>query len=252
MALRAGDSAPYAPPATVIDVVERYRERGLQTPITTEVLERAGVSQSLSQRTMQALRLLDFIEADGTPSTELEQLSRAPAEEWQQGLRDLLTTAYAEVWSFTDPAKDDIQRVRDAFRPFNPRGQQERMVTLFLGLCEWAGIDVSAAASSKKKAPAAESARTKPSNGRQVPAASPQRPASTKRRTRKDVPADATEGVPPSLLGLLKEIPRDGRSWTSKRRAEFLEAFAAVLSFSVPVVDSPDTEDDAEQQEVDA
>lgn len=232
MALQAGGSAPYAPPPTVIEILDRYRSRGLQTPITTDVLERAGIPESLSQRTLQALRLLDFVQKDGQPSPELERLARVPEEEWRKGMQDLLVAAYSEVWSFVDPAKDPIERVRDAFRPFNPRGQQERMVTLFLGLCEWAGMDVSAATATKKKpngsaAPSTRKART------------PVQPAKVtkgaiQRRLAKSA-GTVDSDLPPGLVGLIKQIPTGGRGWDEYTRDRFIEAFTAVLNFTVPL-----------------
>jgi len=59
-------------------------------------------------------------------------------------------------------------------------------------------------------------------------------------------------------LGCLREIPVSGQTWTSARRANFLQAFTAVLDFSVIVDDSPpptsdgwQLDDDDEQREDD-
>ncbi len=248
MALQTGGTGPYAPAGAIIEVIERYRDRGLQTPITTDVLERVGIPESLSQRTLQALRLLDFVDADGQPSAELERLSRVPDDgEFKQGIRELLTAAYAEVYSYVDPATDGIDKVRGAFRAYNPRSQQDRMVSLFLGLCEWAGVDTTAAAASKKKT-RAEKAPAPKTNG-------PQRPATPQPRKPREVkaarggassgpaasPLGDTAGLPPGLVGLLQQIPRGGAGWPEARRDEFLIAFKAVLDFSVPVRDQEPT-----------
>ena len=45
--IRTTASAPYAPPATVLYVVNALRDRGLTTPITGDVLLRVGISDSL-------------------------------------------------------------------------------------------------------------------------------------------------------------------------------------------------------------
>ena len=58
-------SAPYAPAHAMKLIINRYRDRGMQTPITTEVLERAGISESLISRTLQALYVLDLIDENG-------------------------------------------------------------------------------------------------------------------------------------------------------------------------------------------
>ncbi|MBW3537070.1 MAG: DUF5343 domain-containing protein [Actinobacteria bacterium] len=260
MAILTGGTAPYAPPSAVIEVIERYRERGIQTPITTEVLERIGVPESLSNRTMQALRLLDFVGGDGAPTEELVRLGRAPADEYKSGLQNLLVNVYAEVYSFADPATDGIDRIRDAFRAYNPRGQQERMVTLFLGLCEWAGIDISAAINSKKKpeakAAGGNGARRQPEA---KPGRRPDKPTGASKKKQKVQQAGAggdgnlnAEGLPPGLVGLLHQIPRDGAGWTAERRDTFMAAFKAVLDFSVPVrATEPAPPSDREDEEKD-
>lgn len=251
MALQSGGPAPYAPPAAVIEILMRYRDRGLQTPITTDVIERAGVPESLSQRTLQALRLLGFIQKDGNPSEEIERLARLPEDEWRKGMQDLLVATYSEVWSFVDPAKDSIDRIRDAFRMYNPRGQQERMVTLFLGLCEWAGVDVSAAVASKKKAGNGPQERKRPGgSATKMPVVKVSTKNALQKRQSK-TSDDPLTNLPPGLVGLLQQIPASEKGWLKGNRDAFLTAFTAVLDFTIPVVDTPDlwagSDDDEEE-----
>lgn len=140
MPLAPDGPAPYAPVATVLDVINRYRDRGLGTPFNTELLERAGVTASLAPRTLQSLRHLDLIDDNGEPREEFELLRRAPSDEFPERLQELVRNVYADVFQFADPAVDSPERVADAFRQYNPPGQRGRMVTLFLGLCQAAGI----------------------------------------------------------------------------------------------------------------
>ena len=44
----------------ILDLIERYRERGLTSPINADVLARAGIPTSLIPRTVQALQTLDL------------------------------------------------------------------------------------------------------------------------------------------------------------------------------------------------
>src|SRR5258708_2936273 len=132
--------APYGPAATVLLVLERYRERGLQTPFTTEVLVKAGVSESLTRRRLQTLKLLELVDDDGNPASALQEYARASTEDAKTRLAQVVRDAYRPVFDFADPAVDPPDRIRDAFRGFVPRGQQERMVALFMGLCEHAGL----------------------------------------------------------------------------------------------------------------
>lgn len=140
MPIQPDGQAPYAPPGRVISVIEGFRERGLQTPFTLDVLMRAGVTESLAPRTRRALKDLDLIDADGEPTAEFQQLRKASRAEYKDRLAAIIRAAYVNVFKFTDPATDPPEKVRDAFRHYQPVGQQPGMVVLFLGLCEYAGI----------------------------------------------------------------------------------------------------------------
>jgi hypothetical protein len=140
MAIEHEGPAPYTSPSTIIHIVERFRERGLQTPFDADVLIRAGVSEGLAQRTMHSLRQLDLIDDQGNPSDALDSLRLAPGGEYKDRFAEVIRAAYAPIFQYVDPENDPLERIRDAFRPYSPVGQQGRMVTLFLGLAEYAGI----------------------------------------------------------------------------------------------------------------
>jgi uncharacterized protein DUF5343 len=123
----------------VIDVIEFHRRRGLPGPVTLDVLTRVGVSESLAPRTLQALKLLDLVDDDGTVTTTFEGLRTAPEAEYRDRFAEFLRGAYPEIFHFRDPATDERTAIRDAFRSYRPTGMQERMVNLFLGLAEYAG-----------------------------------------------------------------------------------------------------------------
>lgn len=98
------------------------------------------MAESLIPRTLQALHTLDLIDEQGKPSETLEGIRLAPEAEYKQRLSQWLKGAYADVLAFVDPASDDEIAIRDAFRNYQPVGQQPRMVTLFLGLAAAAGM----------------------------------------------------------------------------------------------------------------
>lgn len=223
--------APYAPPAAVLDIVRRYRERGLVFPVTKEVLVRAGVSESLVPRTLQALQILDLFKDDGNPTDTLEGIRLAPAAEYKQRLADWLKGAYAEVFAFVDPTKDDAVRIRDAFRSYNPVGQQDRMVTLFAGLCAEAGLMPEKPSSSSAARPAPSAARTRTttttSRGGFGATGTAVRQAAAKKQT----------GLPPTLASLLESLPPSaGTGWTVEERDRFLSTFKVLLDFNYPIV----------------
>jgi len=124
----------------LVDIIGRYRSRGLPIPVTGEVLGRAGVSESLIPRTIQALKTLDLIDDDGKPTQVLEGLRLAPEGDYKQRFAQWLNEAYADVLNYVDPATANETQLRDAFRNYQPVGQQPRMMSLFAGLYREAGI----------------------------------------------------------------------------------------------------------------
>lgn len=228
--IRSGDKAPYAPPATLMLVIEGFRDRGLSTPFTQEVLIRAGVTESLAPRTLASLEQLDLIDGDGNPTDAMEGIRRAPTEDYQDRLAEVIRGAYAEVFQFTDPANDSRGRVEDAFRAYEPAGQRKRMVVTFLGLCQAAGI-VSDTVASTREPRGSYKTRSKSKKGG---------PAETKRTAPKrsdppPSPPPAVTGVHPAIAGLIQSIPSNGRGWTEDERETFLETFRAVIDFAIPI-----------------
>ncbi len=234
MPVRTEDPVPYAPAHAILGLIDRYRNRGLATPITTDVLQRAGVSDSLVRRTLIALETLDLTDEAGMPTPELEGLARAPEADFQTRLAEVIREAYAEVFSFVDPAQDDLDRVRDAFRAYEPRGMQSRMVSLFLGLCEAAGIIEAAKPKKSRKKSAKASAPSSRAPAKNTTEAKPAAKGSDRRRGDTDGASDGwSSDFPPALVGLLQSIPKGG--WTRAERARFLAAFGPVLDVCVPV-----------------
>jgi hypothetical protein len=236
MAVTANTNAPYAPATAVLDLVARHRDRGLPAPITTETLQRAGVSESLTPRTLQSLRILDLIDDDGRPTPIFEGLRLAPEAEYQQRLRDWIKASYADVFSFVDPAKHSLTQVRDAFRSYQPTGQQDRMVNLFLGLCVAAGIIEERERSKSPTAP-----RPSASVSRQ-----PKQPSKRIVRDENVKSAQPTAGLPPALSGLLQSLPVDGQGWTKEQRDRFMATFGAVIDFVIPLRSRSEEIEDAD------
>jgi hypothetical protein len=141
MALQPDGPGAYGPPRAIIGIIERWRDRGLPTPITGDTLVRASVTtDSLAPRTLQTLKLLDLIDDGGHPTDEFVELRKVPSDQYKERLASLLRVAYADVLAHVDPTKDEYERIRDGFRAYNPPGLRDRMVTLFLGLSEYAGL----------------------------------------------------------------------------------------------------------------
>jgi hypothetical protein len=226
--------APYGPPKAILDLVQRHRNKGLPSPVDADVLARSGVPDSLIPRTLQSLKILDLIEADGTVSETLERIRLAPESEYQLRLSEWLNAAYADALAYIDPATAQEVDIRDAFRKYVPTGQQSRMVTLFIGLFAAAGVRADRQRPPSPAKPSSNGVAAKP---RLVTAS-----VSPRARVRQSPPPPNGQamsgggmGLPAALTGLLASLPADGDGWTQDRRDKFLTAFPVILDFCYPV-----------------
>ncbi|MHC2216635.1 DUF5343 domain-containing protein [Rhizobium leguminosarum] len=131
---------PYAPSTAIIGLIERHRNKGLPSPVDSEVLGRAGISDSLIPRTLQAMQTLDLLDEDKRPTEIFEGLRKASEPDFRNRVAEWLNAAYADALAFIEPSTAEETDIRDAFRSYKPIGQQDRMVTLFIGLYAYAGI----------------------------------------------------------------------------------------------------------------
>lgn len=232
MAIHADAPAPYAPTAAVMDVVQGFRKRDFPTPITAEVLSRAGVPDSLAPRTLQALKLLDLLDDDGMPTEAFLDLAKAPENEFPDRLAAVLRSAYQEVFQFVEPREDGPEKVRDAFRVYKPRGQQDRMVTLFMGLCEVAGL---VDETPKRKRPPRKAAPQ--SAAPTVKTKNDANPPGKTGLPRSPIPEDFQPAPPPAsgqhpfIRGLIQELPPAGAEWPLAKRERWSRA--ALAAFDV-------------------
>lgn len=241
MPVTANKPAPYATAGSILDLVNRYRSRGLPAPVDADVLGRVGIAQTLIARTLQALHALDLVDAKtGAPTATFEALRLAPEDEFQKRLAEWLKGAYADVFSVVDPMKDGDARIRDAFRTYQPVGQQERMKLLFQGLCTAAGLMAPKAPKAASLNATASAPQPRAAAKR---AASPRVNDASRRSTGNNT---EQRPVPQPLMGLLSSLPPEGEGWTSDRRDKFLVAFETLLDFCVPIVPYAASESDEE------
>lgn len=248
MPLQPGASAPYTTGIAATTVLDAWRDRGFGVPVTPDTLVRVGVSESLARRTFQSLVLLDLIDDGGNPSEQFQAFRATRGEEeYRVRLQAWVRVVYADVLQYADPNAHSYEEVTEAFRTYEPAGQRRAMAGLLLGLWKYAGLPVT-----ESKSP--PSRKTPSPRARQTsrPKTSPREAIDGRPGFTPPAAIPAQNDLPAGLVGLLQQIPRDGRSWTSDRREAFVKAFEGVLDFSVPVDDNPPATEADEQEEPDS
>jgi hypothetical protein len=212
MPIEPNGPAPYAPPSSVLDFLNAVRDRDLPTPYTVEVIARAGITDALAPRVMKALRLYDLVDEEDQPTAQMTELSKTGNEEFRKRLADVISDAYADVLQYVDPATAPLEKIQDQFRNYTPKGQRERMVTLFMGLAEFSGL-----------APA-RSEREAASPAKRTPRKQSDAKGGTGKKTRSRTPSGrtGTDPLPASqhyfIRGLLDALPPLGSEWPIESR----------------------------------
>jgi hypothetical protein len=135
-----------------------------------------------------------------------------------------------------DPATASDTDIRDAFRKYSPTGQQDRMVSLFIGLFTAAGV-----MPPRDRSPAPRAANATPRGMRPAPKAKGgvHITYGSKSRTGSGGVGAGIQapivGLPPALSGLLQSLPANGQPWTQAERDKFYTTFGAVLDFCIPI-----------------
>jgi hypothetical protein len=241
MPLQSNGPAPYTTVNSVTTVLDANRNRGLASPVTQDTLVRLGVPESLARRTLQSLALLELIGDEGAVTETLVAFARARGEEeYRSLLAEWLRSVYADVLTYVDPATDGTSRIAEALRTYEPAGQRNAMAVLMVGLWRYAGM---ATAEPAKASGTQTIVRPKSTDGNKSTSRSRvggSRPASSGASASQQSFGVALDGeLPPGLVGLLHQIPRGGAAWTTAQRDAFLEAFTAVLNYSISVNDTP-------------
>jgi hypothetical protein len=238
--ISSGGTAPYAPTKAVIQVINAWRDRPVPTPITADVIKKIGVPTSLVPRTLQALRLLDLLDKNGNPTPAMQDIRKAGNDEYRTRLAEIIRAAYAEVLIYRDPAVDGPDKIEDAFRSFEPVGMRARMVRLFLGLCQEAGIiEAAPKVSGTGKPRKSKSEKTFPKPI--APSTAPEdRPAAIRATSFVTGAVGPTGPTGPTgvqagadhmaIRGLLQTLPPVGSVFADEKRQEWANAVVAVFN----------------------
>jgi hypothetical protein len=134
--------APYAPPSAVLKVIRHYADRDVPERVTLVNLVQIGVTEALAPRTYVALKFLGLLEEDGTTTGQFRALRYAKSDEYQEVFGAVLDAAYKDIINHVDIGEATDTDIANAFRPYSPCGQRNRMITLFVALAREAGWEL--------------------------------------------------------------------------------------------------------------
>ena len=136
----AENFAPYAAPINIREILRHFRHANLPNPLSGARLEEIGIPRSSTGVTLRALAFLNLIDAKGNLTAVFNQLHKATEDEYRIALAEILRKAYVRVFTVVDPAVDDKIKISQGFLVYEPSSQHLKMIRLFIGLCEEAGI----------------------------------------------------------------------------------------------------------------
>lgn len=240
---------PYAPPSAVVGVIRRYRNRGLADPVTTATLQQVGVSAGNAARTLQALKFLGLVDDEGHTTNTFKRLGQANPTEYPPTLAEILRGVYHPIFNHVDPSQDDIEDIEHAFWGFEPKGQRNRMMTLFLGLGFEAGIVPEDKAPKVQSQPRRQRQSERSTNQRtQRRKETPKTPVSPPPEETPHREKDAEHNYP-LVQAVVEQLPKNGR-WTQKRRDLWMQAITSAVDLAVEIEEVYEGEIMPDQQEI--
>jgi hypothetical protein len=213
--------AAYGPPAAVISVLHHFRQREVPDTISMTTLTQLGVKDSLQRLVWRSLVFLGLVEESGATTETLKALRMARDDEYGTVLSEVITAAYADVIAHAPPATATRTQLLNAFRPYAPASQHERMIGLFLALCKEAGMSVAQPAKSSSLRPPSADRRT----------SRPPRPAAGSGNggpPPSSTPAPAISTHDPIITGLFQKLPPSGSDFSTAALEEWMAALKAV------------------------
>jgi hypothetical protein len=218
-------TAGYAPTPGVLSVIEKVRG-GLNGPIDLDRLSQIGVTESLTKRTLNSLRTLGLVDSDGSLSESFLVLKNAPPSEYPGVLAAFVRGVYQDVFEILDPATATPEQLKNAFWGYEPRGQIDSMIRLFIGLCEAAGL---VQAASRPKPEGATARPRAPRPPIRKPTAPTGSPSMTKPQGPLTPPPPVVPAPDPLLAAYFQKLPASGSALSKADKEKWITALESIF-----------------------
>lgn len=216
-----GREAAYGPPASVLSVIRTYRNREVPETITETTLTQLGIKDSLTRLVLRSLVFLGLLTEAGTTTEKFKALRYATDDNYTTVLSEIVTAAYLDIIAIAPPEVSTRPQLANAFRPYSPASQHDRMITLFLALCKEAGMAV---------AQPAKDSSTRPATGG-VPKPKPKvKPATAPPTPAPDPLTTQLKDLDPTLVSWLVKLP----TWPEGGRDNWFTTFKAIMQGVYP------------------
>jgi hypothetical protein len=178
-----------------------------------------GAAEGNAIRVQRALEFLGLIDDEGTLTESARRLRKAHDDEYPSTLAEILRSAYAPVFEIQpDPeAANDIE-LANAFRQFDPAGQRNNMVRLFIALCQEAKL-------MPPPAPEASSRKPRIIAERRAGAGGPRLSRTGGVVSHRHKPAGDS-----LMEQLMSKFPEFNPEWSAEVQAKWFEAFDSLRS----------------------
>lgn len=135
--------AAYVSAAALSQFLDHIRYVSTPKKVDAGLLRDYGVSEGNVFSLMSALKFLGLVDNEGKPTPAFSSL-QVMGEEFVSNLREVVNTAYADLFTRLDVSRDSREHIRNFFsRNYSP-SQSDKATVLFLDLCKEAGIPVAA------------------------------------------------------------------------------------------------------------
>ena len=142
--------APYISAAALSQFFDHIRYVSTPKKVDAGLLRDYGVSEGNVFALMSTLKFLGVIDNEGSPTPAYNSL-QVMGEEFVSNLREVVNTAYADLFARLDVSRDSREHIRNYFSRNYGASQSNKATILFLDLCKEAGIPVASESKAVQK-----------------------------------------------------------------------------------------------------